>query len=105
MRDRALKKFVIFTILCQILHFLRVNVLKAVVLVGTFSLAMAFAGNDLVNFIGIPLTSLASYQEFMSAGGGDAHNFMLGALNKPAQENVPTKTTAFSTFTLRKCRI
>lgn len=77
--------FVIFTILCQILHFLRVNVLKAVVLVGTFSLAMAFAGNDLVNFIGIPLTSLASYQEFMSAGGGDAHNFMLGALNKPAQ--------------------
>ena len=77
--------FVIFTILCQILHFLRVHVLNAVVLVGTFSLAMAFAGNDLVNFIGIPLTSLASYQEFMSAGGGDAHNFMLGALNKPAQ--------------------
>ena len=47
-----------FTLLSQILHLLKVNVFKMVVLLGTFSLAMAFAGNDLVNFIGIPLTSL-----------------------------------------------
>ncbi|MDE5919379.1 MAG: inorganic phosphate transporter, partial [Duncaniella sp.] len=42
------------TVIMQILHMLRVNVLKVIVLMGTFSLAMAFAGNDLVNFIGVP---------------------------------------------------
>ena len=46
--------FVGFTILMQLLYFMKVNVLKVVVLMGTFSLAMAFAGNDLVNFIGVP---------------------------------------------------
>lgn len=76
--------FVFFTILAQILHFLKVNVFKLVVLLGTFSLAMAFAGNDLVNFIGIPLTSLASYQDYSMSGGGDVHNFMMSSLNRPA---------------------
>ena len=47
--------FVISTILMQILHWLKVNVFKVVVLLGTFALALAFAGNDLVNFIGVPL--------------------------------------------------
>ena len=44
--------FVFFTILMQILHWLKINVFKVVVLMGTFALALAFAGNDLVNFIG-----------------------------------------------------
>ena len=48
-----------FSLLMQLLHMLGVNVLKVVVLSGTFALAMAFAGNDLVNFIGVPLTGLA----------------------------------------------
>ena len=76
--------FIAFTILMQLLHWCRVNVFKTVVLLGTFSLAMAFAGNDLVNFIGIPLTSLASYQDYTASGGGDLHGHMMDSLNGPA---------------------
>lgn len=73
-----------FTVLMQLLHALRVNVLKVIVLMGTFALAMAFAGNDLVNFIGVPLTGLASYQDYVANGGGDAHGFMMDSLNGPS---------------------
>lgn len=73
-----------FTLLMQVLHVLKVNVLKVVVLMGTFALAMAFAGNDLVNFIGIPLSGLASYQDYTANGGGDAKSFMMDSLNGPA---------------------
>lgn len=76
--------FVTFTVLMQLLHFCRVNVLKVVVLMGTFALAMAFAGNDLVNFIGVPLSGLSSYQDYMANGGGDATGFLMGSLNGPA---------------------
>lgn len=72
------------TLLMQILHWCKVNVFKAIVLIGTFSLAMAFAGNDLVNFIGVPLTSLDSYQSYMASGGNDLHGFTMGSLNAPA---------------------
>lgn len=74
-----------FSIIMQLLHFLKVNVFKIVVLLGTFSLAMAFAGNDLVNFVGVPLTSLASYQDYAANGGGNLHSFMMNSLNGPAQ--------------------
>lgn len=77
--------FVGFTFIMQLLHFMKVNVFKVVVLLGTFSLAMAFAGNDLVNFVGVPLTSLASYQDYAANGGGDIHGFMMNSLNGPAQ--------------------
>ena len=77
--------FVFFTLLMQLLHQLKVNVLKVVVLLGTFSLSMAFAGNDLVNFVGVPLTSLAAYQEYTADGGGALHTFMMSSLNGPAQ--------------------
>ncbi len=77
--------FVAFTLIMQLLHFLKVNVFKIVVLLGTFSLAMAFAGNDLVNFVGVPLTSLASYNDYVANGGGDLHGFMMSSLNGPAQ--------------------
>ena len=76
--------FVTFTVLMQLLHFCRVNVLKVIVLVGTFALAMAFAGNDLVNFIGVPLSGLSSYQDYMASGGGDATGFLMDSLNGPA---------------------
>ncbi len=72
------------TLLMQLLHVLRVNVLKVVVMTGTFALAMAFAGNDLVNFIGVPLSGLASYRDYMANGAGDAHGFMMDSLNGPA---------------------
>lgn len=76
--------FGFFTILMQILHVFKVNVLKVIVLMGTFSLAMAFAGNDLVNFIGVPLSGLASYQDYAANGGGDSTGYLMGALNGPA---------------------
>ena len=60
--------FVFFTILMQILHWCKVNVFKVIVLLGTFSLAMAFAGNDLVNFIGVPLAGYSSYTDYMANG-------------------------------------
>ena len=54
--------FIFWSILFQILIFLKINILKIIVLVGTFALALAFAANDLVNFIGVPLAGLHSYQ-------------------------------------------
>ena len=53
--------FVISAIILQILMFLKINILKPIVLVGTFALAMAFAANDLVNFIGVPMAGYHSY--------------------------------------------
>ncbi|MCH5311794.1 MAG: inorganic phosphate transporter [Prevotella sp.] len=82
-----LGSLVVFTLIMQILHWCRVNVFKVVVLLGTFSLAMAFAGNDLVNFIGVPLTAFASYQDYTASGGGNPQGFMmvslLGSANTP----------------------
>ena len=74
-----------FTILMQILHFCRVNVFKVVVLIGTFALATAFAGNDLVNFIGVPLTGYDSYLDYMASGETDPDAHMMGVLNSPAK--------------------
>lgn len=60
----------VFTLLMEILHLFRVNIFRIIVLFGTFSLAMAFAGNDLVNFIGTPLAGLESYLDFTANGNG-----------------------------------
>lgn len=76
--------FFCFTIIMQLLHCLGVNVLKIVVLIGTFALAMAFAGNDLVNFIGVPLSGFASYQDYIANGAGDPYEYKMGVLNQPA---------------------
>ena len=75
---------VFFTVLMQMLHFLKVNVFKVIVLIGTFALATAFAGNDLVNFIGVPLAGFSSYQDYMAAGGGNPDSHMMGVLNESA---------------------
>jgi len=73
--------FVGWTLLFQLLTmFTRVNVMKITVLVGTFALAMAFAGNDLVNFIGVPLAGFESFKAFMASGSGDPSGFMMTAL-------------------------
>ena len=76
--------FIFFTILMQILHFCKVNVFRVVVLIGTFALATAFAGNDLVNFIGVPLAGLSSYEYWTAAGAGDPMMFKMDQLNGPA---------------------
>ncbi|WP_289874952.1 inorganic phosphate transporter [Duncaniella muris] len=79
---------VLFTVVMQLLHMLKVNVLKVIVMMGTFALAMAFAGNDLVNFIGVPLSGLESYNDYMANGAGDAHGFLMGSLNGPSDTPV-----------------
>ena len=77
--------FVFFTILMQVLHWCKVNVFKVVVLIGTFALATAFAGNDLVNFIGVPLAGLESFLDWKNAGAGDPSLHMMDALNGEAR--------------------
>ena len=58
-----LASFVMFALILQLLmSLLKINVLKVIILVGTFAVAMAFAANDLVNFIGVPLAGLNAYQ-------------------------------------------
>ena len=80
--------FIFFTILMQILHWFKVNVLKIIVLVGTFSLAMAFAGNDLVNFIGVTLAGFESYNDYVANGAGLADQFMMESLTLSAKTPV-----------------
>lgn len=77
--------FVFFTILMQIFHWCKINVFKVIVLLGTFALAMAFAGNDLVNFIGVPLAGFSSYTDYIANGNGDAAGYHMGALNSSAE--------------------
>lgn len=73
--------FCIFTVLAEVLHLLKVNIFKIIVLFGTFSLAMAFAGNDLVNFIGTPLAGLESFLDFTHNGNGEAaQSYTMGVL-------------------------
>ena len=77
---------VFFTILMQVLHWLKVNVFKVVILMGTFALALAFAGNDLVNFIGVPLAGYSSYMDLMAQGGTTTTDtFLMTSLLGPAQ--------------------
>lgn len=80
--------FVVCSVVMQLLHWLRVNVLKVVVLIGTFALAMAFAGNDLVNFIGVPLAGYSSYSDYVANGAGEPTTFMMGSLNESANTPV-----------------
>ena len=81
--------FVIFTILMQILHWLKVNVFKIIVLIGTFSLAMAFAGNDLVNFIGVTLAGFSSFMDFTANSAGvSADAFVMNSLAESARTPV-----------------
>ena len=77
--------FVGFSLLMQLLHALKVNVFKVIVLMGTFALATAFAGNDLVNFIGVPLAGFASYTDYVANGQGDPSGLLMTSLNAPAR--------------------
>lgn len=80
--------FVVTSVLSQVLYALKINVFKILVLTGTFALAMAFAGNDLVNFIGVPLAGYTSFQDYSANAGGDAAGYMMDSLNGPAHTPV-----------------
>jgi hypothetical protein len=79
---------VVFTVLMFVLNLLKVNVLKIVVMLGTFALAMAFAGNDLVNFVGVPLTGLESYLDYTrNSGGLSSQEFMMSSLSESGKSS------------------
>ena len=75
-------------VVCSLLLFFiqrfKVNILRITILSGTFALALAFAGNDLVNFIGVPL---AGYDAWRIAGETGSETMMMGALEAPARAN------------------
>ena len=71
--------WVFCTIILAFLQLFRVNILRINILSGTFALALAFAGNDLVNFIGVPLAGLDAYNIAKAAGGST--DIMMDALN------------------------
>ena len=76
----------LFVVLSIVFHVLiiacNINIFKIVILAGTFSLAFAFAGNDLVNFVGVPLAAWDSYQEWQASGVA-AEAFTMEGLLKP----------------------
>ena len=76
--------FAALTVLMRIFCTRKVNPLRIVVLCGTFALAMAFAGNDLVNFIGVPLAALSSWQDYAAAGAADPNTHMMDVLETSA---------------------
>ena len=83
--------FVISTVLMQFLHAIKVNVFKVIIMIGTFALAMAFAGNDLVNFIGVTMAALDSVLHFFREAvpaGISPDEYMMGFLNEPATTSI-----------------
>ena len=77
--------FIGWTVILYLLNrILNTNILQVLVLIGTFALAMAFAGNDLVNFIGVPLAGYNSYQLFIESGAGAEQFLMNGLAGKVA---------------------
>ena len=102
--------FVGSSIIMQILHWCKVNILKIIVLMGTLSLAMAFAGNDLVNFVGVPLAGFSAWQDYSANGMGvGADNYLMGSLLEPAHTPMiflilSGATMVFALATSRKAR-
>jgi len=80
--------FLVWTSLSYaVVEFFKTNIYKFIILVGTFALALAFAGNDLVNFIGVPIAAWQSYEAWVGSGV-PATEFAMDALGK----KVPTPT-------------
>ncbi len=68
--------FLGWSLLLQLLYWIfKIDIPKMIVLVGTFGLAMAFAGNDLVNFIGVPLAGFSSFKAWVASGGASPDSF------------------------------
>ncbi|MCI7140104.1 inorganic phosphate transporter [Alistipes sp.] len=72
------------SLLLWLLQRMRFNIMRITILSGTFALALAFAGNDLVNFIGVPLASFDALQIAHEAG---SESIMMGDLAHPARAN------------------
>ena len=70
-----------------LIKFTQINIFKLIIAIGTFALALAFAGNDLVNFIGVPIAAFQSYEAWVASGVA-AESFQMNALDA----KVPTPT-------------
>jgi phosphate/sulfate permease len=80
--------FIGWSVIIQLLYWTaRVNIFRGVVLIGTFALAMAFAGNDLVNFIGVPVAGLKAFQDFSASGGIAPDSLLMDGLTGSVQTN------------------
>lgn len=81
-----LSSFAFWSLFLQFLHWVfKFNILKLIVLVGTFALAMAFAGNDLVNFIGVPLAGFESLKDFLAHPEAQPDGFLMTSLTGKVQ--------------------
>jgi phosphate/sulfate permease len=69
-----------------LMAFAKVNIFKIIIIAGTFALALAFAGNDLVNFIGVPVAALNSYEQW-SMSGIAANSFSMEGLADKVHTN------------------
>ena len=76
-----------FLVSYLVIKAIKYNIYKLIIIVGTFALALAFAGNDLVNFIGVPIAAWQSYEAW-SASGLAPNAFSMGVL----ASKVPTPT-------------
>ena len=74
----------LMSVVMTVLSMVGLNVMRTVVLAGTFALAMAFAGNDLVNFVGVPLTGLDAFQDYMAHGNSDPAGYLMVSLMQSA---------------------
>jgi len=80
--------FIGWSVIIQVLYWIsKVNVFRGVVLIGTFALAMAFAGNDLVNFIGVPVAGLKAFQDFTASGGVAPDSLLMDGLTGSVATN------------------
>lgn len=100
--------FLSFSILMQLLQWLKVNTLKIIVLTGTGALAFAFAGNDLVNFIGVPLAGFSAYK-IATANGALDMNMLMELLREPAHTELyiliaSGAVMVFALFTSKKSK-
>ena len=89
--DHLLLALLICWVFCSLLLFFlqlfKINILRINILAGTFALALAFAGNDLVNFIGVPIAGFDAFVEAKTATGMD-EGLLMTSLAQPEQANV-----------------
>ncbi len=74
--------FVFWAVVLMVLKLLKINIFRVLILFGTFALAMAFAGNDLVNFIGVPLAGYSAYEIYAQSGADPNQLYMEGLAKK-----------------------
>ncbi|MFW5944393.1 MAG: inorganic phosphate transporter [Bacteroidota bacterium] len=83
-----LLSFIGWTFILQLLFFLsKLNIFRGTVLLGTFALAMAFAGNDLVNFIGVPIAGLKAFQDLSTTPGVSPDSLLMDGLTGSVETN------------------